>query len=242
MKPMSFVLPLVLAASLGSIYVLPRVGDVAKSAISMELPAILDEWEFTPIPPSPEEVGTLGKETGFSKAICLKARPDEYTPEGRQVPDRIDLSIVLSGYDLNSSIHRPERCLPAQGHINLVGSTIPLKLTNGRTILIRRLRTTHLIRYPENRDLDRDEECVTYYFFVGHERTEYDHLKRTLADMQDRLVRGMDQRWAYVSASMSFGKLPWIEKPITEQEADAKLTDFLTRIAERQIDWEQITR
>ena len=29
--------------------------------------------------------------------------------------DQVLVSIVLSGHDLDNSIHRPERCLPAQG-------------------------------------------------------------------------------------------------------------------------------
>ena len=31
------------------------------------------------------------------------------------MPIAVQASIVLSGHDLNDSIHRPERCLPAQG-------------------------------------------------------------------------------------------------------------------------------
>ncbi len=84
--------------------------------------------------------------------------------------------------------------------------------------------------------------CVTYYFFVGHDRVTNDHLERTLVDMKDRLLRGMDQRWAYVSASMWYGKLPWIDKEVTEAEADEKLRKFVTGFAENQIDWDQVKR
>jgi hypothetical protein len=31
------------------------------------------------------------------------------------IGDQVLVSIVLSGHDLDNSIHRPERCLPAQG-------------------------------------------------------------------------------------------------------------------------------
>jgi hypothetical protein len=41
---------------------------------------------------------------------------------------------------------------------------------------------------------------------------------------------------------MWYGKVPWIEKEITEAEADAKLQKFLADFAERQIDWNQVTR
>jgi hypothetical protein len=234
------ILPAVLALGLGSIYVLPQTGSVAQSAIRMELPETVTTWFLEKSQPSQAEIDILGKDTTFSKASCYSARPNEYFADGKPVPDRIDLSIVLSGYDLNTSIHRPERCLPAQGHTILSSGVLPLKLANGRTITVRRLKTTQILINPENRKLDREFSGITYYFFVGHDRLEYDHIQRTLADMQARLIRGMDPRWAYVSASMWFGNLPWIEHPVPEAEADAKLAGFLTRFAERQINWEQV--
>lgn len=235
------ILPAFMALGLGSIYVLPQTGDVAQSAIRMELPETVDTWFLEKSQPSQAEIEILGPDTTFSKGNCFRARPNEYLKDGSPAPDRIDLSIVLSGYDLNTSIHRPERCLPAQGHTILSSSVVPLKLSNGRTITVRRLKTTqNLIVDPENRKLDREFNGITYYFFVGHDRLEYDHIQRTLADMKARLIHGMDPRWAYVSTSMWFGDLPWLEKPVPEAEADAKLAEFLTRFAERQIKWEQI--
>lgn len=239
MKLRPFILPVALAAGLSSIYVLPKTGKVAQSAISMSLPAAVPGWRLIPIPPSQAEIDILDPSTRFSKAICRVPGLDESAPDSEITSDRIDLSIVLSGYDLNNSIHRPERCMPSQGHDNLSASTIPLKLHNGRTIHIRRLKSTLTDINPKDRALDRDLNCVTYYFFVGHDRIEYDHFKRTFADMKDRLVRGMDQRWAYVTASMTYGVSPWLD-PLTEKDADARLTEFLTELAERQIDWEQV--
>jgi hypothetical protein len=46
----------------------------------------------------------------------------------------------------------------------------------------------------------------------------------------------MDQRWAYVSTSMWFGDLVGLK----EADADAKLTDFVTRFSEEQINWDQV--
>ena len=45
-----------------------------------------------------------GQDTEFSRKSYTNGRGDE-----------IQVSIVLSGQDMNTSIHRPERCLPAQG-------------------------------------------------------------------------------------------------------------------------------
>jgi hypothetical protein len=85
-------------------------------------------------------------------------------------------------------------------------------------------------------------KCITYYFFVGHDHLTNDHLGRTMLDMKDRLIRGIDQRWAYVSVSMWYGKLDWIDPEVTEAEADRKLRQFLTGFSAEQIAWDQIVR
>lgn len=234
------ILPVCLAAGLGSIYFLPQAGTVADTAINMNLPKMEGGWRFNNTPPSPEELSVLAKDTQFSKAICISPRVGEYAPDGKFIPDRLDLSIVLSGYDLNNSIHRPERCMVAQGHENLSGSDIPILLSNGRTLTVRRLISTQKLNTSEDRKSSQQLNCATYYFFVGHDRLAHDHLQRTLLDMKDRLVRGIDQRWAYASVSMWYGKVPWIEQEVTEAEADQKVTQFLKDFAEKQINWEQV--
>jgi hypothetical protein len=233
-------LPPVLMGGLGAIYLLPTAGSVANSAIRMELPDMEGGWHFRKIGPSDEEIGALAKDTEFSKAICLKPRPGEITLSGQLIPDRLDLSIVLSGTDLNNSIHRPERCMPAQGHTILSGTDVPIKLDNGRTFTVRRLLSTQMIPSADRKS-SRQMNCVTYYFFVGHDRIAHDHLQRTIMDIKDRLVRGMDQRWAYASTSMWYGKMDWMAgMEVTEKEADEKLVTFLSEFAEEQIDWDQV--
>ncbi len=240
-KP-NWILPLFLGVTLSAIYVLPKVGKVAESAVIMDLPESSGDWQFRKQVASPEELGTLSSDTRFSKAICLTARPGEFDLDGYIVPDRLDLSIVLSGADLNNSIHRPERCMPAQGHQIMESGECTLKLANGRQLSTKRLVSIQSRRVPSNSN--REEyvkmKCLTYYFFVGHDAVTNDHLGRTFIDMKDRLVRGMDQRWAYASVSMWYGKMDWIEKEISVQEADAKLQKFLAKFSEKQIQWEQI--
>ena len=242
MKCNAWWLPFVLGSALGAVYFLPKAGDVAGSAVKMELPGSTGGWSFKTQSASRDEVGTLTPDTEFAKAICLRPRPGEVNPDGYLVPDRVDLSIVLSGYDLNNSIHRPERCMPAQGHTITASGNVMLKLANGRRLDAKRLRSVQTIKSASDGSHEMKFNCVTYYFFVGHDRITNDHLERTLFDMKDRLVRGMDQRWAYVSASMWYGKIPWIEKEVAETEADEKLRQFVTGFAEDQIDWDQIKR
>ncbi len=239
-----WLLPLFLAGALSSVYLLPKVGAVAQSAVNMTLPDASGDWSFEKHYATEAELGTLAPDTEFSKATCLSARPGEMNRYGNPVPDIVQLSIVLSGADINNSIHRPERCMPAQGHNITSSSERTLKLPNGRQFAARRLVSIQSVRNQANKE--REEyvkyNCLTYYFFVGHDRVTDDHLGRTFLDIKDRLVRGMDQRWAYVSVSMWYGKVPYIEKDVSEAEADAKLQKFLTEFAEEQIKWDQITR
>ena len=236
-----WLLPVILGGLMSSIYFLPKVGSVADSAVNMELPGSSGSWIFKTFPPSKVEIGTLGADTKFAKAACYSARPGEIDDQGYSIPDQIQLSIVLSGYDLNNSIHRPERCMPAQGHNITSSGDVVLKLPNSRNLSTKRLISMQ--RVPTGKDPTdvRELNCVTYYFFVGHDQVTNDHLKRTFIDMKDRLVRGMDQRWAYASISMWYGKVPWIKaKDVTLEEADTKLQEFLTNFSMKQINWNQI--
>jgi hypothetical protein len=235
-----YLLPVILGGTMSSIYFLPKVGAVADSAVKMQLPNSYGPWIFRQYPPSEAELQTLSPDTQFSKAVCLSARPGETDAAGYSIPDQIQLSLVLSGYDLNNSIHRPERCMPAQGHNITSSRDMAIGLSNGHDFSVRRLLSTQ--RLPTNREATEfmDLRCITYYFFVGHDQVTNDHLKRTFIDMKDRLIRGMDQRWAYVSFSMWYGKVPAISTEITVEEADGKLRDFVAGFVEEQIDWNQV--
>ena len=240
MKATPLLLPVFVIAALSSIYFLPTAGEVAQSAVRMELPEEGGGWFFKQQVASEAEKETLAKDTEFSKAICLKPRPGEFDEKGYAIPDRVDLSVVLSGSDINNSIHRPERCMPAQGHNIISSIDRRIDLDNGRTIEVKRLQSVQRIPTNEERTEFLELNCLTYYFFIGHDRITNDHLSRTFVDMKDRLLKGMDQRWAYVSTSMWFGKMPWMETEITEADADAKLTDFVMRFSEEQIAWDQV--
>lgn len=244
MKTKAWLLPLFLGGALSAVYLLPEVGAVAQSAVNMKLPDYSGIWEFEIQTPSEAELETLAPDTEFSKAMCLSARPGETNTYGNPVPDVLHLSIVLSGADINNSIHRPERCMPAQGHNITSSSERTLKLPNGRQFATKRLVSIQSIRNTAVKD--REEylkfNCLTYYFFVGHDRLTNDHLNRTFLDIKDRVARGMDQRWAYATVSMWYGKVPYIPTEVTEAEADAKLQKFLAEFSEKQINWDQIIR
>ena len=239
-----WILPLFLGGALSAVYLLPKVGAVAQSAISMTLPDASGAWEFDKQYATEAEIKTLMSDTEFSKAVCFSARPGETNPYGNPVADVVQLSIVLSGADINNSIHRPERCMPSQGHNITSSSERTLKLANGRQFEVTRLVSLQAIRNQANKE--REEylkyDCLTYYFFVGHDRVTNGHWARTMLDIKDRLVHGMDQRWAYASVSMWYNKVPYMDQQVSMAEADAKLQKFLTEFSEKQITWDQITR
>ena len=236
----AWLLPVTLCLGLALIYVLPSVGDIAESAVNMDLPDAKEDWRFQIIPPSEAEIRTLAADTEFAKAVCMRPRPRSFFDTSDPEFDRIDFSIVLSGHDLNNSIHRPERCMPAQGHNILSSRNVSIELENGHVLTARRLLSVQSIPTNEQRTEFLRLNAITYYFFIGHDRVTHDHLARTFIDMKDRLMRGMDQRWAYATTSTWFGELPWREDEVSEQAADAQLIEFIRDIAERQIDWDRV--
>lgn len=236
-----WLLPVSIGCGLSMIHILPNAGEIAESAIRMDLPESKENWRFQRIPPSEAETRTLAADTEFSKAVCVRPRAKaSFFDTSEPQYDRIDFSLVLSGHDLNNSIHRPERCMPAQGHNILSSSNITIDLPNGRKLTARRLRSVQSIPTNPQRSEFIRLNSITYYFFIGHDRITHDHLARTLIDMKDRLLRGMDQRWAYATASSWFGEIPGRENPVSEADADEQLIGFIRGIAEQQIDWAHV--
>jgi len=232
-------LPVLLASVMASVFLLPKAGEIAESAIQMKLPHTLGAWRFDVVQASKKEVDILAKDTEFSKAVCLAPIPYSYQPDGTRKLKRIDLSVVLSGTDINNSIHRPERCMPAQGHQIYAARSDSLTTAAGRTFPVRDLTSLQVIPLDEKGEKTAKLNCVTLYFFIGQKEITEDHLRRTLIDMRDRLLRGQDQRWAYVSASMWFSDTGEYELP-SRETAEKEIRQFLSDLADRNIDWQKI--
>jgi len=231
------VLPVLLGMLLGLIYVLPQRGSVADSSVRMELPLTIGGWAGVKRPPTKEEIEILAEDTEFEKADYVRNKRGMTSILGEK-QDIISTSIVLSGVDLNNSIHRPERCLPTQGHFGLVGSDSVVELADGRQIAVKRLMTKQKIRLNETDEIVLDS--LMYYFFVGHEQMTHDHLKRTLMDMRDRLFRGFDQRWAYLTLSIRYGDVPELKLETSEEEAELLLQEFASKVIGQVVDLRSI--
>lgn len=235
----SLLLPVLLGAVMLTVLLLPEAGKIAESAVRMDLPETLGEWEFEKGQASQKEVDILDKETQFSKAICLAPIPYSYQLNGMRNRKRIDLSIVLSGTDINNSIHRPERCMPSQGHQIYDAKSDMLTTADGRTFPVRDLTSLQVVPLDPKGEKTARFNCVTLYFFIGQKEITENHLRRTFIDMRDRLLRGQDQRWAYVSASMWFSETGGDGLP-SRESAEKEIRQFLSDLADRNIDWTRI--
>lgn len=226
----ALIAPALAAAILGCVFLLPKHDEMMESCISPDLPleSTLPGWWGIKVQESEKERSILAADTRFSKG--------QYTqplrvPWERKKP-AVEVSIVYSGQDMNNSIHRPERCLPAQGHMNLQGSESELTLANGRKLHLTRL--TSRIPMPGNKNLRLN--FIHYYVFFGHDSVSHTHLGRTLQDLIDRVVLGRVQRWAYFQAGTCWAP----EIGISEQEADERLRKLISQLLPGQVDWQAL--
>jgi len=101
------------------------------------------------------------------------------------------VTVVISGAD-KRSIHRPERCLPAQGwHVVSRGTwAVPLAAGTRRNLDVTRLVVRSVQRKKQG-------EQIVFYWFMSSERLTGSNLRRLLWGWWDRVVRGVNTPWAY---------------------------------------------
>ncbi|MDB6174710.1 MAG: hypothetical protein JWL59_4021 [Chthoniobacteraceae bacterium] len=210
------VLLALLLAGLSTVFVLPKQLLFQPVGVELRLPESLGEWWGHDLQVSQREIDGLGSETEFARKAYQNGRGDE-----------IQVSIVLGGHDMNTSIHRPERCLPAQGW------TITDK--HSRTIAVPGYGSIPATRLSNLQTaLGADQKPVQhrnlyYYWFVGHTNVTGSHFERTIIDLKDRLFKGYNQRWAYITVSAvitkertKFGR--------DEHETDALIESFVGQV------------
>jgi hypothetical protein len=214
------------------------------SAISLSVPERMDGWTCKAYEVSKKERESLAKDTDFSKARCHRVRWELPPSLGSPTPvDVADLSIVLSGNDLASSIHRPERCMPTQGHKIYGSSKSEIEIPGHGSVPVRRLLSVQEIVHGKEPDSPVTlHNAVTYYFFVGQDTITESHSRRTLIDMEARLMKGEAQRWAYISATMWFAAEEEGTPLPNMETADRKLRELLGTLSARNIDWNKIRR
>jgi EpsI family protein len=202
-------LEVMLLCGLGSVLLLPKKIEIQPAAIDPALPEFVGEWYGADQPVLQGERDILGPDTQFVRKLYTNARGDQ-----------IFVSIVFSGPDMSTSIHRPERCLPAQGWT--IADTRVTEIPIGSQILkTTRLHDVRSFR-NENGELV-NVYALNYYWFVGHNARTPSHYQRTWIDIRDRVLRGENQQWAYVTIAST------ITKDFRVFGTDEKQTDDLIR-------------
>lgn len=134
-------------------------------------------------------------------------------PEARNY--EVLVSVVLSGHDMSTSIHRPERCLDAQGWSVLESEGVAVHIEGSGTFPTTRLHNRRTIQLKDGKTARQD--AFTFYWFVGENEITASHWGRFFQDNRDRLLRGVNQRWAFITVT---AVIPTREKP--EEQAEAK--------------------
>ncbi|HEY3897096.1 MAG TPA: exosortase-associated EpsI family protein [Chthoniobacter sp.] len=215
----------VLLVGLGSVYFLPHQLGFQPTGITLELPKMVGGWYGRDLAVSSEERTVLGADKGTEFA-----RKSYHNGLGYEIV----ASVVLSGEDMSRSIHRPERCMPAQGYTIIDKRTEPVALPErgseaAHVLHVTRLQNVRTVPVENGAGAPSSLYNVTYYWFVGHTETTSSHIWRTWLDMRDRLIHGYNQRWAYITVA---GQLPpGAEKdPRTEQLIDGWMKEFIREL------------
>jgi EpsI family protein len=213
------VLLVLLGAGLGTVFLLPTRGTAEPVGIKLALPQYVGHWYGVDQQVTKRERQILAADTEFARK--------EYT-DG--VGDTIFASIVLSGHDLDNSIHRPERCLPAQGWTILNSRKLSIPIPGKKSLRVTRLRNVAPIRTSDGKE--GPVYNLNYYWFVGYHHLTASHLEREFMDMRDRFLKGYNQRWAYitVASNITKGIMPF---GLSEEQTDKMIQRFIQELFPR---------
>ena len=212
----------ILLLGLGSVLLLPKNVERLSPGITLKLPDFVGNWYGQEQEVGEAEKIILGSETQFARKLYTNGRGDT-----------VLVSIVLSGEDMSSSIHRPERCLPSQGYKTQSSHPIQIGVQSHPLTVMRlyNLRDSSLPDRPLPMLAGKpvSEFSLLYYWFIGSETTTADHNTRYLMDMRDRILKGSYQPWAYVTIKSNitsnyrtFGR--------NEKQTDAMMQDFVGKL------------
>ena len=202
--------------TMSTVFFLPKQVQEQPTGVKLELPATVGEWQGKDEPITDKEIGTLGKETEFARKSYTNGRGDQ-----------LQATIVLAGHDMDTSIHRPERCLKAQGW-SLAEAPVVKIAVPGRGVLdTTRLKVVKMVQPDDGKPFPYTN--LNYYWFTGCTDTTASHLARTRIDVTDRLLHGYNQRWAYFTVAATITK-DMKRNGRTEAETDALIRDFIQRM------------
>jgi EpsI family protein len=180
----------VLAGGLCSAFLVPARTNFQPVGVVMDLPESIGQWTGAPQAITQAEKDQLAADTSFSRRMYSNA-----------FGDQILVSIVLSGEDPDNSIHRPERCLPAQGWTILDSKTVKIPMPGRPSGPLAATRLHSEQNFKDDQGRLHKIENLNYYWFVGYGRMTPSHIHRAVLDIHDRVFRGYNQRWAYVTVA-----------------------------------------
>jgi EpsI family protein len=207
----------VLLGGLSTVFLLPKQLFYQPVGVNLTLPESVGVWEGKDEQITEKEIGTLGPETQFARKTYTNGLGDE-----------LHVTIVLAGHDMNTSIHRPERCLTAQGWDLVDSGSVRVPLASGAAMEATRLHDMQMFKSAEHArgipvyNLD-------YYWFVGYSDITNSHTARYWMDIRDRILHGYNQRWAYftVAATVTEGLRHFGRD---EKQTDALIQDFIKKL------------
>lgn len=210
----------VLLSGFGAVFLLPASRFNEPVGIKLVLPEYLGKWHGVDEQVSEREKATLASDTEFARKIYSDG-----------FGNQILVSIVLSGHDLDNSIHRPERCLPAQGWTIADSRKVEIPLPD-TMLQVTRLHDVRELRTREGKLVPL--YSLNYYWFVGYHHLTASHLSRTFIDIKDRVLNGYNQRWAFVTVASNIteGFIPFGQ---SEAQTDIMMQDFIQQLSPRLI-------
>ncbi len=206
----------VVTLGMGAVHLLPK-SPGQPTGITLYIPSELFDWTGRDAEVSKKEIDTLGKGTEFARKVFRN------TTTGARGYEVL-VSIVLSGHDMANSIHRPERCLTAQGWNVLNSTEFVMQLPKRGGFPITRLKNNRVIKTGGGEQVQ--QSAFTYYWFVGERAIAASHWGRWFTDNRDRLLRGVNQRWAFITVT---GIIPSAKDPNLQGEME-KLADRQIRM------------
>ncbi len=204
------------------IYFLPQQLGYQPMGIVMKLPEYIGAWWGKDATVSAQEREVLGADTEFARKTYVNGSNDV-----------VYVSIVLSGQDMMTGIHRPERCLLAQGWSTGSSSLEAIEIPGFGRMKATRLHTFRKDTRPvTNTDPAQGGliQSLSYYWFVGATDLAATHEQRIAVDFKDRIFRGYNQRWAMVTLTSEitagrqrFGR--------DEKQTDDQMHEFIQQLA-----------
>ncbi len=211
------ILFVVLLGGLSGVFALPKQVGFQPVGIALNLPEHLGDWWGRDVAVTQLEHEVLGPETEFARKLYDNARGTT-----------IQASVVLAGQDMMTGLHRPERCLAAQGWTFGPESRRAVEIPGQGRMEAMRLRNHKTAKATDGRQVEVENLC--YYWFAGSQDLTPSHMERVWIDSRDRLFGGYAQRWAMimVSADITAG---YDKFGHDEKATDQIVQDFVRKLA-----------